>query len=129
MIPSERAPASKHSVALADRIRHARRLSRLSQAALARRLGVVPSAVAQWEGRRGTSPTAGNLARIAEVTGVSFEWLATGRGASALPITELPAVAPESIAQDMIEERLLLSFRKLPQRKREPFVRWLELLV
>jgi len=129
MIPPERAAASKHTITLADRIRHARRLARMSQASLARRLGVVPSAVAQWEGPRGTSPTAANLARIAEVTGVAFEWLATGRGASALPVTELPAVAPESIAQDMVEERLLLSFRKLPQRKREPFVRWLELLV
>jgi transcriptional regulator with XRE-family HTH domain len=121
--------AGAPAIALADRVRHARRLAKLSQATLAQRLGVVPSAVAQWEGRRGTSPTVANLARIAEVTGVAFEWLATGRGSSAMAVPDVPAVIPESIAQDMIEERLLLSFRKLAPRKREPFVRWLELLV
>ena len=68
---------------MSARIRHARRRVGLSQSALAKTLGVGPSAVAQWELPIGTSPTLGHLTEIAKVAGLSFEWLATGRG----PIT------------------------------------------
>ena len=63
-----------------NRIRQARRHGNLSQQALAERVGVHRSAVAQWEQPGGSHPTMENLARIAISTGVSFEWLATGRG-------------------------------------------------
>ena len=63
-----------------NRIRQARRHGKLSQQALAERVGVHRSAVAQWEQADGSHPTMENLARIAISTGVSFEWLATGRG-------------------------------------------------
>jgi len=41
---------------LADRIRIARHAAKLSQAALAARVGVTPGAVAQWESPDGTKP-------------------------------------------------------------------------
>lgn len=52
----------------------------MSRAHLARRIGVVASAAVQWELPNGTSPRLRHLVAIAEITGVSFEWLATGRG-------------------------------------------------
>ncbi|MCX7033126.1 MAG: helix-turn-helix transcriptional regulator [Arenimonas sp.] len=63
-----------------NRIRQARRHGRMSQQALGERVGVHRSAVAQWEQAGGSHPTMENLGRIAISTGVSFEWLATGRG-------------------------------------------------
>lgn len=122
-----RPPAEpRYAGALADRVRHLRRTHKLSQAALARALGVVPSAVAQWEGRSGTSPTVEHLARMAELAGIAFEWLATGRGPIRAGDTETPSVASESFARDLLEERLLLAFRRVPTRKRDSLVRWLE---
>jgi transcriptional regulator with XRE-family HTH domain len=114
---------------LPDRIRHARRLCGISQAVLAERLGVGPSAVAQWEVPRGTHPTMQHLAHIATATEVSFEWLATGRGAPrAAPEPAAPAAPPPSgvVALDLLEERLLLAFRRSAQRRREALVRFLE---
>ena len=80
MSPSRRATDSQFAGALQDRVRHARRLAALSQAALASRVGVGPSAVAQWELPGGTSPTVEHMTRIAQTCDVQFEWLATGRG-------------------------------------------------
>lgn len=111
---------------LPDRIRHARRLAKLSQAALAGRVGVGPSAVAQWESPKGTSPTVDHLVRVANATGVVFEWLATGRGGSTVVGTDIPAVELSMYPTDMLEERLLLAFRRLALKKREGLVRWLE---
>jgi transcriptional regulator with XRE-family HTH domain len=117
---------SRYVGSLPDRVRHLRRTRKLSQAALAELLGVVPSAVAQWEGRSATSPTVEHLARMAEVGGIAFEWLATGRGPMRIGDGDTPSVAAESFARDILEERLLLAFRKIPARKRESLVRWLE---
>jgi transcriptional regulator with XRE-family HTH domain len=88
---------------LNDRVRHARRAAGLSQSGLAERLGVVPSAVAQWESPQGTSPTVAHLAHIAQLTNVSFEWLATGRGAIHLNGDGTPAVETSVFAHDMLE--------------------------
>jgi len=107
---------------LADRIRLARRNAKLSQTALAQRVGVTPSAVAQWEHPDGTKPGVERLQAIAMATGAAFEWLATGggdqrrrRGAS----DATPAVVVESFAQDLAEELLLDRFRALPKRARD----------
>lgn len=111
---------------LPDRLRHARRIAGLSQAALAVRVGICGSAVAQWEQRDGTSPRVEHLARVACVCGVAFEWLATGRG----PMTADGIRVPEGLApaagDDPVERRLLASFRRLRRRKREHVVRWIE---
>lgn len=109
---------------LPDRVRYARRLAGLSQAALAKEIGVGPSAVAQWELPSGTSPTIEHLAHLAVRSGVAFEWLATGRGASiAAPAAAEAAAAP---ARDNAEDRLLASFRRLTRRRRDALLRWLE---
>ena len=59
-------------------------------------------------------------------TGVAFEWLATGRGVTVDSEVESPAIAAESFGRDLFEERLLLAFRKIAQKKRERFVVWIE---
>lgn len=67
--------------AIGTRIRAARELQGLTQAALAERVGVTRSAVAQWEtGRAGQ--VGGNLAQIASVLGVGVEHLLLGAGAA-----------------------------------------------
>ena len=96
---------------------------------MAKQVGVVPSAVAQWEGSSKTSPTVEHLMRIAQSCNVAFEWLATGRGETLVVDSEVPAVDPVTIAQDMLEERLLIAFRKVAAKKREALVSWLEAFV
>ena len=112
--------------ALPNRIKHVRRISEVSQAELAKAIAVGPSAVAQWEMPNGTAPTVNHLIHIAVFAGVSFEWLATGRGPVSLGEVEIPAVATNSFAADEVEERLLNAFRRVPQRKRVTFVCWME---
>ncbi len=109
-----------------NRIRHARRLAQLTQAALAEEIGIGASAVAQWELPNGTSPTVDHLEKIATVCGVAFEWLATGRGVIVSGVQEMPALVGTQIAADQTEDRLLMAFRRIPSRKREALVRWME---
>jgi transcriptional regulator with XRE-family HTH domain len=127
--PSRRSTDRRFSGTLADRIRHARRIAGMSQSAMAKAVGVVPSAVAQWEGSSKTSPTVEHLMRIAQSCNVAFEWLATGRGDTLVIDSETPAIDPVTIAQDMLEERLLIAFRRIAAKKRETFVSWLEVFV
>ena len=108
------------------RIRYARRLIGLSQSALAKALGVGPSAVAQWELPTGTSPTLAHLTEIAKVAGISFEWLATGRGPIALDRVAADDDDTKNPATDHAEDRLLTAFRRVPDRKREALLRWIE---
>jgi len=111
---------------LPSRIRHARRIAQLTQAAFAKALGVGASAVAQWELPKGTSPTIRHLIDMAALSGVAFEWLATGRGPAGLGSHETPAVDAISFTADHNEDRLLAAYRRIPARKREAFVRWME---
>lgn len=67
-------------MSLHERIREARKQLKASQEAFAAQLGVSRGAVAQWEMPAGTAPTVDNLAKIASLSGVAFEWLVTGRG-------------------------------------------------
>lgn len=101
--------------ALADRIKDSRKVARLTQAELARRIGVQPSAVAQWESTRGTAPTVQNLIKIATVTSVSFEWLATGRGSSRRRVhVDSTAIRVDDFAHNEFEEQMLMLARQLP---------------
>ena len=67
-------------MALAARIRRARRIAGISQQALADKLGVTRSAVSNWESDSGVRPATDRLAVLAKTLHVSFEWIATGRG-------------------------------------------------
>lgn len=111
-----------------SRIRRARILAHLTQAELARRLGVQRSAVTQWERDAGTHPNVAHLAEIACETRVCFEWLATGRGECQPKEGELDtAVTIQDFARDELESRALLSLRRVNRRKRETVVRVIEL--
>ncbi len=102
------------------RIRKARLSAKLSQAELARRVGVKRSAVTQWEHPLGTTPSMHHLLRIAIETDTCIEWLATARGPSRseapAPATDVPAT---DYAQDPQESEALLRFRRLPAHKRK----------
>lgn len=111
------------------RVRQARGAAKLSQAQLAAQLGVCRSAVAQWERTGGTSPSVDHLAKMAIVTGVLFEWLATGRGASRPADAEFDnAVTPVDFAMDELESRVLDAMRRLTRRKREMVCRIVEMI-
>jgi transcriptional regulator with XRE-family HTH domain len=80
------------NISAGERIRAARVAAGLTQESLAREVGVTRSAVAQWETDR-AGQIGGNLARIAEILGVSVGHLLTGvsseGGAAAEHGTEL----------------------------------------
>jgi len=108
--------------AMCDRIRRARLTAGLSQTQLALETGVRRSAVAQWEREGGTFPSVQHLSRIAIVTQVHFEWLATGRGPGRpddgveLP---LPEPVPAEAARTVQETEILSLLRRMPARKRQ----------
>lgn len=108
---------------LADRIRAVRRAAKLTQTALAELVGVTPSAAAQWEHPNGTRPGLPRLQAIAAATGVTFEWLATGRGEQrrrrARQDDGIPALKLDVFAQDQAEEILLERFRMLSFHARQ----------
>ena len=103
---------------LAARIRKARNHARLSQLELAGLLGVSRGAVANWESTSAVVPASERLQRLALVTRVSYEWLATGRGAPSYDTTldDIPAGDMEMV-EDPLELRLLRAFRACPQRQ------------
>lgn len=108
-----------------ERIRLARRHCGLSQAALAAAVGVHRSAVSHWEAHHGKLPSMCHFQQLALVTGVQFEWLATGRGRMQLgEDTELDSVAAAEalLVDDPLELRLVRAFRDAPLRARAPLV-------
>lgn len=116
-------------ISMSSRVRRARTLASFSQAELARRVGVERSAVTQWEREQGTKPSVDHLAQIAVITGVYFEWLATGRGQSrADPRAFEAALVVEDFARDAIESSALTALRRLSARRRLAAVQILELL-
>ena len=112
-----------HMRPLSARIRKARESSNLTRAELARRVGVSSSAAVQWELEGGTAPSVRNLIELATVTGLSFTWLATGRGSQRLPVvvanefeSQLLTVLRE--AQTSTRPRLLAVLKALARRVR-----------
>lgn len=103
---------------LADRIRMARRACGLSQSKIAGLLFVHRGTVGHWERGSGHQPTSFNLQQLSVVMEVSYEWLATGRGAMQLSSEEVSAVRLDCFAQSEAEEQLLLAFRMVPERRR-----------
>lgn len=104
-----------------SRIQAARRLRNLSQAELARLVGVQRSAVSHWESPTGKDPTVDHLRKIAIVTGVHFEWVATGRGTMVMsPATILDGIpaALAELVEDELEIRLMHAFRDAPPKAR-----------
>ncbi|MEO6364606.1 MAG: helix-turn-helix transcriptional regulator [Luteimonas sp.] len=109
----------------------ARRHAGLSQQKLAQGVGVQRSAVSHWEAPQGKHPTAAHLREIAMITGVQFEWLATGRGSMAMSKdAQLDSVATADalLVEDALELRLVLAFREAPVRARLSLVEVMEQL-
>ena len=106
---------------LSMRVRKARHQAGLSQQVLAERMGVTRGAVANWESAVAV-PAARRLARIANVTGVSYEWLATGRGAMLPELRfedpKTPAIDADFV-DDPVERQLLDTFRMASMRARK----------
>jgi transcriptional regulator with XRE-family HTH domain len=91
-------------VSITTRIKQALTTSGKSQADLARFLNTRQSTVTGWV-REGRVPSADSIVPICEFTGVSFEWLLTGKG---------------DISDESVQERELLNaFRALPPAGRE----------
>jgi len=89
---------------------------------LALHCGVRRSAVAQWEREGGTVPSVQHLSKLAIVTQVHFEWLATGRGPGRPDDGDLapPETAVvEAAARNPQENAILTLLRRLPPRKRQ----------
>lgn len=106
--------------ALSGRIRKSRNLAKLSQAELARRIGVKRTAVTQWEHPTGTTPSVDHLIQIAMETATQFEWLATGRGPSRMEAAEqTPAVIIDDYARDEHESQMLEELRRLSPSRRK----------
>lgn len=114
--------------ALSLRIRRARRLAAISQTELARRIGVKRSAVTQWEHSNGTTPSVDHLIRIAIEAGVSFEWVATGRGENNCPVELAQAVVLDDYAMDAHESRALGCLRGMTTAKKRIALQILEVL-
>lgn len=111
---------------LSMRIRIARQRARLSQEGLAAQLGVTRGAVANWECSVGAQPASARLERLAQVTGVCFEWLATGRGpVDYLGTLPTPAVDGE-LVDDPAERRLLQAYRLAGRPVRQMLLRMAE---
>ncbi len=113
------------------RVQRARRRAGLSQVTLAARVGVSRSAVSQWEMPHHKVPSIENLQRIAQVTGVRFEWLASGRGELELDAdATLDSVdtADALLVEDGLELRLMRAFRDAPPQARVPLVEVVEVL-
>lgn len=103
------------------RIKAARRRLKCSQAALAEAIGVQRSAVSQWEAVGGSNPTLNNLRKIAKLTSVQFEWLATGRGPMSVSrdmVLDDVAAADALLVEDPIEMRLIEAIRAVPVASR-----------
>lgn len=114
--------------ALPTRIRKARLLTRLTQAELARRVGVKRSAVTQWEHPLGTTPSMHHLIQIAIETGTCIEWLATARGPCTFEDTAGSTGSTNRDAHDPQEDEALLRFRRLPPHKRRIALQILQVL-
>lgn len=98
---------------LGQRIALLRRSAGMSQAELASRLGISPSAVGMYEqGRR--EPSVGALVTLAEIFQVSTDYLLTGRIADPREARTL---------RTLLEQRVLEADRRLESRGRRPFSR------
>ena len=105
-------------MALAERIRRARRIAGTSQQGLANALGVTRSAVSNWESANAARPATARLAMLANVLDVSFEWIATGRGEMRLsrPAHDSFIVEDLLVVDCPHERNLLCAYRHAPAR-------------
>ena len=110
-----------------NRIKAARKIQGWSQADLARRMFVSQPSVAAWE-LGSKAPHTKNLARLAVLLGVNFEWLTTGRGEMQ---TSRNAQLQEPSPDDWMlpeEHQLLSCYSRLKPQQRTALLGFLESL-
>jgi transcriptional regulator with XRE-family HTH domain len=87
------------------------------------------SAVSHWESSQAKNPSVTHLREIATITGVQFEWLATGRGGMSLGrdvrMDSVPTAAA-LLVEEPIELRLLHAFRDASPQARVSVVEVVE---
>jgi transcriptional regulator with XRE-family HTH domain len=88
-----------------DRMTGAREAAGLSQADLARRLGVKVKTIRAWENDM-AEPRANRLQMLAGLLGVSIMWLLNGEG-DGLEGPELPVEVPEDLTEILKDLRVL----------------------
>lgn len=94
-------------------------------------LGVTRSACSQWESAGGTAPRRERLEQLANLLGVSYEWLATGRkpkeDRTAIMVKE--GIVPPYRAE-MTDDRaeLLKLYSALPVKMRKALLEFLRSL-
>ena len=94
---------SDESATFGDRVAAAREALGLTQAELARRLGVKAQTIASWEADR-AEPRANRLQMLAGMLNVPMVWLMTGQGDGVAP--------PDEKATDLGVEALLAELRE-----------------
>lgn len=107
---------------LGERLTTARKSKGLSQAQLARILGISRGACGQWE--QGHSlPSVANIIETARLLNVSVEWLATGRGAMEYQdgLREAPADYGKTLSNEELE--LVSQFRQLSTEQRKALLK------
>lgn len=103
-------------MSIGSRIKKARQAQGLSQAELAETLGITRSACSQWEADQGTGPRRERLEHLADLLGVSYEWLATGRD-------EVRDEPPLYLTNE--QQELLHRFKALGPRQRKALLAFL----
>lgn len=90
---------SEETATLGDRITAAREARGMDQPQLARRLGVQPRTISQWEADA-SEPRANRLQMLAGVLGVTMRWLMTGEGDGVEP-DAAPAPATAAVLAEI----------------------------
>lgn len=108
---------------IGKRIKLARQTRKKSQSWLSQEVGVTQSSISEWE-TGNTDPTTDNLARVAKVLSVNFEWLAKGSGD--MDGVVLFDSCNGSDVYSTEQRELILLFDQLPKNKRELLMRFLK---
>lgn len=111
---------------LADRIREARRHAKLTQTQAARLVHVHRGTFGHWERGKGHVPSSANLAQLAKLLEVSYEWLATGRGSMHGLDDQVPTALLDVFAQNDDEETLLLTYRRMTAKQRRKLLKHIQ---
>jgi len=98
------------TTSIGNRLRERRESEQLSQSSVARRVGVTPQSVQQWESNK-TTPRGKRLDALAHALGCSREWLLFGSGETAkdrderrIQIDITDALAPSSLCSTLPQQ-------------------------
>jgi transcriptional regulator with XRE-family HTH domain len=114
---------------IGKRIATAREKAGFSQDRLASMIGVSRSACSQWE-RGHATPSVDNIAKLAQIFGVGFEWLATGRESihRAGEVEEKGEEYESYIKLPIDGKEILERYYQLPDKKKKLILELMRLL-